>query len=735
MNQIVSTREALFLSEIFPLKKIESLNIVSFRIDSRIDLEDGNRISFHLSRQWPGVIVAFHEGSFFAISESEGIMPNSQEWREILETLQKEESETYSHPWSYQEVRSFKQSPEIISRLAVQILRVVNPFERSLFFEKNNVQIKQRVRTWPEIFQADISIQAAISLSIRSQILFAGTLQDFYINHPQRQNPKELLENIKVQDIDSDSGNGTVVGIAGSTGELRQSLIEKATGSTSKRALREAEDNQPVVEVKFGKGKKSYYYPLAALRPKITENTADRFNVQYGHLLKRTKISYEDRKKILSKTKQEASSALSRYGLSLLKSINNSDYPSSFLLSATDPENIPLLFGNNYTSSSTQILKGLKNGGVYRKHPDYKKKEIYIAVVKLVDSRVNKFVLKVIDRFRQYKFQSEVIHRIGLNVESLDAATARVKLEKIIDDICNFPIDIVLFFLPESDRASDEEAGGSFYQLAYSRLLRRKIASQFIYYNTLKQNPDYVLNQVIPGMLAKLGNLPFILSEPLNVADCFIGLDVSRISKKYLPGSLNACASIRLYGKQGEFIHYRLEDGLIEGEEIPQRLIEQLTPASELGQKNVLIYRDGLFRGSEVEHLLKRAEAIDSKFILVECRKDGVPRLYEYKEKAILSPPRSLSLCLSKKEAILVTTAVSEKVGLSRPLRLSIHERGHQAEISDVLDATLKLTLLHHGALKSPRLPMPLYGADRLAYLRLRGIYPGHLEGDRQFWL
>ena len=51
------------------------------------------------------------------------------------------------------------------------------------------------------------------------------------------------------------------------------------------------------------------------------------------------------------------------------------------------------------------------------------------------------------------------------------------------------------------------------------------------------------------------------------------------------------------------------------------------------------------------------------------------------------------------------------------------------------IDATLKLTLLHHGALKTPRLPMPLHGADRMAYLRLNGIYPSFLEGDRQFWL
>ncbi|OKH19163.1 hypothetical protein NIES593_21220 [Hydrococcus rivularis NIES-593] len=38
-------------------------------------------------------------------------------------------------------------------------------------------------------------------------------------------------------------------------------------------------------------------------------------------------------------------------------------------------------------------------------------------------------------------------------------------------------------------------------------------------------------------------------------------------------------------------------------------------------------------------------------------------------------------------------------------------------------------------SLKDPRLSVFLYGADRIAYRRLQGIYPGLLESDRQSWL
>lgn len=340
------------------------------------------------------------------------------------------------------------------------------------------------------------------------------------------------------------------------------------------------------------------------------------------------------------------------------------------------------------------------------------------------------------------------------SLENLSGVEARAKVEEAVNKLMDTPHDIFITFLPQSDRHADETEGGSFYRKIYDLLLRRQIASQMIYENTLSNpnNHKFILHQVIPGILAKLGNLPFVLAEPLKIADLFIGLDISRESKAKLPGTLNACASIRLYGRQGEFIRYRLEDALIEGEEIPQRLLEKLLPAAELKGKTVLLFRDGRFCGQEVPHILEWAKAIGCKFILVECRKSGISRLYNLVEKtitaskkektgkAITAPSKGLALRLSSSEAIVVTTEVSEKIGLALPLHLAVYSGEHPAlispDIEEVIEPTLKLTLLHHGALKTPRLPMPVYGAHKTAKLRLRGIYPSSmLEGDRQFWL
>ncbi len=263
-----------------------------------------------------------------------------------------------------------------------------------------------------------------------------------------------------------------------------------------------------------------------------------------------------------------------------------------------------------------------------------------------------------------------------------------------------------------------------------------------IYQDTLRNpnNYKYILHQVVPGILAKLGNLPFVLAEPLPIADYFIGLDISRESKAKLSGTVNACASIRLYGKQGEFIRYRLEDALIEGEEIPKKVLEKLLPANELEGKTVLIYRDGRFCGQEIANLLQWAEAIGCKLILIECRKSNIPRLYNLIKKAIIAPEKGLALRISSCEAVLVTTQVIEEMGLALPLRLTVIVGNHRVLISppieQVIETTLKLTLLHYGSLKMPRLPKPVYGAHKMAKLRLRGIYPSSkLEGDCEFWL
>lgn len=733
----------IFLSEIFPITDISQPNMICFRLtpDLLQGAKDiGNRLSFHLSRQFPHVVVTWHRGEFTALAKTGQPVPSSADWRVALERVRLEVQDLSDRPWGIQWIRRSNPESMVLGQLACQILQTDCAFSRKQVSLSNSdsqrVVVRREAKFWSESVEVKDKLTPAISLSVRTNILFKGNLAEFFQDHPSSHNPEKLLIGLCVQSIEA-GGHGIIRQLTGTVGEKREELIEWATGSTSRQALQDAPDEQPVVGIQFGKNPKVYEYAMAALRPRITDDTDTRFGVQYGQLLRATKIPLQERKELLTKYKEEASQALSAFGLQLESSVNSRTSQALFWSPQTPINQTPILFGKGYVGRQDRILTGLKvrNGGVFRRHSDYEHKAINIAVLKLCDLRVNPFLQGMQYSLREFGFESQIIEKKSLAIGT-DSPSNRVDLEDALNEIAVLSPDVVLLFLPESDRSADASDGGSLYQCGYSLLLRRRIASQFVYADTLRKvQSGQILNQVVPGILAKLGNLPFVLAETLEIADYFIGLDISRSSKKSLPGTVNACASIRLYGKRGEFFRYLLDGGIVEGEEIPKRMIERLLPKKELSDKTVLVYRDGRFCGGEVENLVERATVINARIILVECVKSGVPRLYRSTDKILSAPDTGLALRLSSREAILVTTKVSPNVGLARPLRLRLHADGYQVPIEQVVETTLKLTLLHHGALKTPRLPMPLHGADRMAYLKLSGIYPSALEGDRQFWL
>ncbi|MFN6186138.1 MAG: Piwi domain-containing protein, partial [Microcystis sp.] len=488
---------------------------------------------------------------------------------------------------------------------------------------------------------------------------------------------------------------------------------------------------------------KEYIYPLAALKPCMTDKDESLFQVNYGELLKKTKIFYAERQKLLKLYKQEAQKTLNNFGFQLReRSINSRENPDFFWTPSISLEQTPILFGKGERGEKRETLKGLSKGGVYQRHREYEDhaRKIRLAILKPSNLKVGDFREQLEKRLELYKFETilPAENQINFSVEGV-GFEKRARLEEAVNQLIRgeIPVDIALVFLPQEDRNADNTEEGSLYSWIKKKFLERGVMTQMIYEKTLNNKGQYnnILHQVVPGILAKLGNLPYVLAEPLEIADYFIGLDVGRKPKKNLPGSLNVCASVRLYGKQGEFVRCRVEDSLTEGEEIPQRMLENFLPQAELKNQTVLIYRDGKFQGKEVDNLLARARAINAKFILVECYKTGISRLYNLQQKQINAPSKGLAFALSKREVILITSQLSEQICFPLPLRLKVHELGEQVHLKQLVDTTLKLTLLHYGSLKEPRLPIPLYGADIIAYRRLQGICPSLLEDDCQFWL
>jgi hypothetical protein len=732
--------ETTILSEIFPLLEAQNAwkeNITAFKV-STCDQEDfGNRLAYHLSRLSPCHVVIYQKKVFWVLAHILTAPGDLQHWQRQVENVRPFLEDIGDTLLQVEMLTSAQPNARVRSELAVAVIEATGAFESKQLFRREGVEVRQVASCNDEVVVSNAIEQPGIMVGIKCIIQATQDLSHYWQEQPAsvKGDPAALLVGLPV--YERDKGNSARIhSIVGTVGEHRERLLGRATGEISRHALERAEPSEPLVGVCFGKSSREYHYALGALRMQVTAQTVERFGVTYGQMLAKTKLPYVDRTQAVSSAKEKAIAALEPFGISLARAFNSKSHPELFRQSGVDLESTPLLFGNGHQGIRSKVLSGLKRGGVFSLNPQHADSQILVSVFKLNDGRVKPFFNECVSHLKRYGFECQLATHRESSISNLRNASDRALLEQQLDELLAVPADVVLVFLPTDDRDADDDEGGSLYHYLYSRLLRRGIASQFVYADTLSSNAGQILNQVVPAIIAKIGHLPFVLAEPLEIADLFVGLDISRTPHPKRPGSINALGSVCLYGKQGEFIQPATVDMAVNGEEIPIHLLEALLPASQVAHKTVLIYRDGPFRGNEVSALLEWGQAVKSQFVLVEVIKSGVPRLYQVGTGGILTSPNpGVGMYLSEHSSIMVMTGVIERVGLARPLRLQIRPEGKMVPLKNLVDVTSKLTLLHHGSLRTPRLPMPLHGAHKIAALRLKGIAPLQLVDGRQFWL
>lgn len=504
--------------------------------------------------------------------------------------------------------------------------------------------------------------------------------------------------------------------------------------------IENSEASDIIVAVKTRRwGEDSYpHYVLNGLEIPINRDNAKHLGVNYDFYQRKTKIPLNEWLKLLIKAHKNTSNQLANWGIEIEgKYINYQNYSQNFYVSKFNQDSVKLLFGDNVIKSRSQIKSGLKEGGVYRRHENFNNPSIplQVVVLKLCQAKASNFLKRLENQLKNLKFPVSYIERTFINIEGnmseTDAAKIEEKIKKIIGGLRP---DLVITILPKHDKELDHTERGSYYYHISHQLIPQGIASQMISEENL--NNSNILNNTVLGILAKLGNLPFIFAEPLKVANYFIGLDVARERKTKTAGTINACACVRIYGANGDFIRYKLDNGTLEGEEISIRILRKLVPFEELSQKTVLILRDGRFRGKEISFLKERAEAINAKFIFVEITKRGACRLFhQYKEGETIGlqkPPQYLIFKHSEKQVTIVTT--KPPTGLSQPIRITIREEGIIPALNDVIEAVIKLCLLHHGSYTEAGIPMPIFASDKIGYKSLKGLSHVQGTGERQWW-
>ncbi|MHA1908768.1 MAG: Piwi domain-containing protein [Candidatus Thorarchaeota archaeon] len=193
----------------------------------------------------------------------------------------------------------------------------------------------------------------------------------------------------------------------------------------------------------------------------------------------------------------------------------------------------------------------------------------------------------------------------------------------------------------------------------------------------------------------------------------------------------------RVYLSNGEFIRYLIQDTPLEGETIPINVLHNMFPMNEFRGKRVIVHRDGWFRGDEKRALIDWGNEIDAKFFLVDVVKTGAPRMYlasgaGQPPKGVSMPAKGDVFRSDEHNALVVSSLPPFTDATPQPLQIRV---GPDITLDQGIDSVLKLTYLHYGSTRPPKLPVTTHYADKISYMVLRGIKPPNLEGSKMFWL
>lgn len=551
----------------------------------------------------------------------------------------------------------------------------------------------------------------ALQISIYSETTHRETLSAILDKHPDI-----ILEGLAVKDRTKKRRalKGRIDEVVGPASNHKQRLLAFNPPKAMRDVIEAASSQTPVVRVvPFSNGKRGYDYVLSALDVIVQPSHYDQLHIPTKIQNKLT-LAPDQRATLVREAVQPL-----RDRNWIDKAISTSSHPSNF----GDTDRVDFVPAIRLGDGSTTKLKdGKTQVRSIGRH----------GVVKGVDLDSARPASIHIVQVQEPK-QSEFGSRLKTTLNALDltfkATPHRIRpsteeLRRKVDEIeaWKAEADGAILILP--DHADD------LYLCWKQETVRRGIPNQVIKESTIGNR--WAIDNIALGLFAKMGGVPYVLANPLPYADRVVGLDIGRVMKERSTGTMSVAASTHLYGADGRLIGYRLEDANVEGETVPPNVLRRMFPAKAYGDKTVLIHRDGPFRGDEIQTLKTIASEMDSTFHLVEIRKQGAPRLYRHDGQTIQAEKGDY-LRVDEHTAFLVSSPPPFDGSTARPLHIKV--RSDDLTIEEAIHSVLSLSLMHHGSVRPPRLPVTLHYSDSVAEQIQKGIRPPERKGTRPYWL
>lgn len=560
--------------------------------------------------------------------------------------------------------------------------------------------------------------QPAVSISVRSELKYKGDLNDFI-----RENPNDNLIGLHALDKTKPKFGSAmeITEIVGKLGEnnRRLQLTGQATTEAMKQIITQAADDALVVRLK---GK--YSYVADALTLQILNKDYARFDISEKlQIPSNQRAGYvQPIAKIVQKTGLVGSSYSTKSHADLFPQASEMGY--SWTLRFADNKIKRL-------DDFRQIYSTLQAFGPYKPANG---KTIRIAIVNTQPG-------KPLDKFKAM-LRQELKDNLGYELTRTPSVAeinlpnpSRPKLEQAINQIAtaNPRPDIVLGIIPRDYGGADDESDDwTLYDHFKYLTLNHNLPSQVVQ----PRNADnkWAVHNVILGILAKTGTIPYVLAEPITYADFIVGIDVSRRLKKKQSGTINTAAIAKIFTTNGEFLRYSIREATVEGETIPPQVLRAIFPIDTFGGKTIIIHRDGRLQAEEKAALEKWGSDIGATFYFVDVVKSGTPRIYSIGKDSLPDKATKGSIFkLSDNEALLVSSDYPDTFDATpQPLRIVAHS---PFPLDRAIHSVLSLTLLHYGSERPPRLPVTTHYADKISTMASRGIKPAALDGKIPFWL
>ncbi|MHA1637852.1 MAG: Piwi domain-containing protein [Candidatus Thorarchaeota archaeon] len=691
-------------TEIFPInvEKIPKLYAFSMNLGGGEPYRIGGKLSYRLGKDLGGTWIY----SDYKIVTDQKV--SDDDVQKAIESLWTSKTDDFRHIQNMKREIQWKPSPYAVGSYVRRYVdnkhgKMIRQLLSKSKIELNECNIKRvhEIRNWV------VDGSPALSTSVRSRLVHKKDLYEY-----SKRTTNQKLEGLWVADKNT-TLKDVIFDVVGKLGEHRKRLLQLTQNEKTIEILEKSPDDVPVVSV----GRNQYYYAATCLVPIIRSENYSQFGIDARKVNRNLTIGPSERYNLVYRISRTI------IGEGWFDFEYNSKRDPNLFLMPEDVGFSPYVKIGNDTivKHDRQLFFELKKNGPYKYAETFASgKPIQVGAI-LGNS------VKPLDEF--YNRLEQELSSIGFDVEIVKeiraSSSTRSELERCVIVLEEESPDIILGVF-----------GQDFEYDTFKRVtLGKGIVSQIVLTRTLENR--YALPNIVMGIIGKTGNTPFILADPMPYTDIIVGIDVAREKKKKLSGTINVAALARIFFSDGQFVRYVIHDEPIEGETIPVSVLQSMFPRDEFEGRRVILHRDGVFRGNEVQTLNEWSSEIGATIHPVEVMKSGAPRLYgagkmDPAPKDVGWPQVGAAMRMDSNSALIVTTLPVSKNSTPQPLRITSKSN---LSIEDALHSVLSLKLLHYGSIRQPRLPVTVHYSDDIAGLALRGIKPKELSGNRPYWL